>query len=52
MWFWPGWSFIGHFDQKIIEPGDYYVSLITPWGDARINFIVKASPQIANVCWS
>ena len=33
-------SWAGHFDSQITQPGTYYVVVITPWGNARLDFLV------------
>lgn len=41
-WYMWSYSFVGHFDHEISEPGDYYVEVITPWGNATVDFTVKS----------
>ena len=37
------YAYIGHFGWEINEPGSYYVVVGTPWGDARLDFLVTNS---------
>ncbi len=37
------YAFIGHFSWEISEPGAYYVVVDTPWGSARLDFLVTNS---------
>lgn len=40
------YAYIGHFSWEINEPGPYYVLVDTPWGGARLDFLVTAQPVL------
>jgi len=42
------WSYVSHFPNVVDDPGQYYVAVVTPWGNTGINFRVTDSTQHAS----